>query len=60
MSRSKELLKLLKRALKMEHLYTPEKLRELKQQLREVEKELQEIDKKNSKGFSKYETNKSK
>jgi predicted nuclease with TOPRIM domain len=51
---------MLKRLLKQEHLFTPEKLREMKVQLKELENELSNLEKQTSKGFGKYETSKSK
>jgi uncharacterized membrane protein (DUF106 family) len=53
MSRHKKLLKLLKRLIKQEHLYTPEKLREMKKQLRQLEEEFSELEAQTSKGFGK-------
>ena len=52
-SRSKRLIKLLERLIKQDHLYTEDKIREMKAQLRVVKKELAEIEKKTSKGFGK-------
>ena len=51
MSRQKNLIKLLKRLIKQDHLYTDEKLREMKQTLRLAEEELAKIEAKSSKGF---------
>lgn len=53
MSKSKKLMKLLKRALKMEHLYTPEKLKKLKLEMKALESQMKEHEKNNSKGFGK-------
>jgi len=50
-SRSKRLVKLLERLIKQDHLYTDEKIREMKVQLRELKEQLAEIEKKTSKGF---------
>lgn len=58
MNRRNKLVKMLKRLLKQEHLFTPEKLREMKVQLRELENELSNLEKQTSKGFGKYETSK--
>lgn len=58
MNRKNKLVKLLKRLLKQEHLFTPEKLREMKIQLRELEQGLSELQQQTSKGFGKYETSK--
>ena len=53
MRRSRELLKLMKKLIKQEHLYSQEKIIEMKKQLRILEKELSELEKKTSKGFGK-------
>lgn len=53
MSRSRELLKLLERLTKQEHLYSKEKLIEMKKQLRVLKKELADLEAKTSKGFGK-------
>tara|TARA_Y100000992_G_scaffold140523_1_gene93211 strand:- start:616 stop:777 length:162 start_codon:yes stop_codon:yes gene_type:complete len=53
MSRNKSLIKLLKRLIKQDYLYTDEKLREMKQTLRLAEEEMAEIETKSSKGFGK-------
>jgi len=45
------MVKLLKRLIKQEHLYTDEQLVEMKGQLRILEQELSDLDKKLSKGF---------
>jgi hypothetical protein len=47
------MMKLLKRLIKQEHLYTDEQLVEMKGQLRILEQELSDLDKKLSKGFGK-------
>ena len=52
-SRSKKLIKLLERLIKQDHLYTDEKIIEMKVQLRELKEQLAEIEKKTSKGFGK-------
>ena len=52
-SRSKQLIKLLERLIKQEHLYTDDKIREMKVQLRELKEQLSDIEKKTSKGFGK-------
>jgi hypothetical protein len=52
-SRSKRLVKLLERLIKQDHLYTDDKIREMKVQLRELKEQLAEIEKKTSKGFGK-------
>ena len=51
MARQKALIKLLKKLIKQDHLYTDEKLREMKQTLRIAEEEFAEFEAKNSKGF---------
>ena len=51
MARQKQLIKLLKKLIKQDHLYTDEKLREMKQTLRLAEEEFAEIEAKESKGF---------
>ena len=51
MSRQKNLIKMLKRLIKQDYLYTDEKLREMKQTLRLAEEEIAEIEAKESKGF---------
>ena len=50
-SRAKKLVKLLERLIKQDHLYTDDKIREMKAQLRELKEQLAEIEKKTSKGF---------
>ena len=52
-SRAKELIKLLERLVKQEHLYTGEKIIEMKQQLRLLKEELAELEAKTSKVFGK-------
>jgi len=52
-SRARELIKLLERLIKQEHLYTNEKIIEMKQQLRALKEELTEIESQTSKGFGK-------
>jgi hypothetical protein len=51
MSRQKNLIKLLKKLIKNDYLYTDEKLREMKQTLRLAEEEMASLEAKNSKGF---------
>ena len=51
MSRQKTLIKLLKKLIKQDHLYSDEKLREMKQTLRLAEEEMAALETKNSKGF---------
>jgi hypothetical protein len=53
MTRHKKLLKLLKRLIKQDHLYTPEKLREMKKQLKQLENEFSVLELQTSKGFKK-------
>ena len=52
-NRARKLVKLLERLVKQEHLYTTEKIIEMKAQLRLVKKELAELEAKTSKGFGK-------
>jgi hypothetical protein len=52
-SRARELVKLLEKLIKQDHLYTEEKIIEMKQQLRAVKEELAQIEAKTSKGFGK-------
>lgn len=52
-NRAKKLVKLLERLVKQEHLYTNEKIIEMKSQLRIVKEEIAELEKKTSKGFGK-------
>ena len=54
-SRSKKMIKLLKRLIKQEHLYSDKQLKEMKSQLRVVENELVELEKLTSKGFGKWD-----
>ena len=51
MVRQKTLIKLLKKLIKQDHLYTDEKIREMKQTLRLAEEEIAAFEAKNSKGF---------
>jgi hypothetical protein len=53
MSRGKELIKLLERLIKQDHLYSGEEIKELKSQLRELKEQLREIESYTSKGFGK-------
>ena len=53
MTRARELVKLLERLVKQEHLYSEEQLIEMKKQLRVVKQELAELEEKTSKGFGK-------
>ena len=52
-NRAKKLVKLLERLVKQEHLYTTEKIIEMKSQLRVVKEEIAELEKKTSRGFGK-------
>ena len=51
MSRQRALIKLLKRLIAQDHLYSDDKLREMKQTLRLAEEEIAALEAKNSKGF---------
>lgn len=53
MTRAKELVKLLEKLTKQDHLYSEEQLIEMKKQLRVVKQELAELEAKTSKGFGK-------
>ena len=50
-ARAKRLVKLLKRLIAHEHLYTDEQLKDMKKQLRVVEEEMNNLDSKLKKGF---------
>ena len=52
-SRARKMLNLLKRLVKQEHLYTEDKLLEVKSQIKILEEEIKAIDAKNYKGFGK-------
>ena len=52
-SRAKELIKLLEKLVKQEHLYAEERIIEMKQQLRALKEELAELEAQTSKGFGK-------
>jgi len=52
-NRARKLIKLLERLVKQEHLYTDEKILEMKQQLRTLKEQLAELESKTSKGFGK-------
>jgi len=52
-NRAKELVKLLDRLTKQDHLYSGEQIKEMKAQLRVVKEELAQIEAKTSKGFGK-------
>jgi hypothetical protein len=51
--RARKLIKLLKRLVKQEHLYSYDKIVEMKKQIRVLEEELIQIEAKTSKGFGK-------
>ena len=51
--KARKYLKLLRRLVKQEHLYSEEKLIEMKKQLRALEEELAVLESKVSKGFGK-------
>jgi hypothetical protein len=51
--RVKELVKLLEKLTKQDHLYSGEKIKEMKAQLRVVKEELAQIEAQTSKGFGK-------
>ena len=52
-NRAKQLVKLLGKLTKQDHLYSGEQLKEMKTQLRVVKEELAQIEAKYSKGFGK-------
>lgn len=52
-NKARELIKLLERLVKQDHLYTEEKIIEMKQQLRTLKEQLAELETKTSKGFGK-------
>jgi len=52
-SRAKELVKLLERLIRQDHLYTEEKIKEMKSQLRTVKEEISNLEAQTSKGFGK-------
>ncbi len=52
-SRSRQLIKMLERLIKQEHLYTDEQLKSMKSQLRVLKEELSVLEAKTSKGFGK-------
>ena len=51
--RAKELVKLLGKLTKQDHLYSGEQIKEMKAQLRVVKEELADLEAKTSKGFGK-------
>ena len=50
-ARAKGLVKLLKKLIAQEHLYTDEQLKDMRKQLRVVEEEMNNLDSKLKKGF---------
>lgn len=52
-NRARELVKLLERLIKQDHLYDNEQLIEMKAQLRVVKEEIADLEAKTSKGFGK-------
>jgi len=50
-SRAKQLVKMLDRLIRQEHLYTDEQLKTMKAQMRVIKEELAEEESKQSKGF---------
>jgi len=53
MNRAKELVKLLERLIKQDHLYSDERIKEMKVQLSSLKTQIMEMEKQNSKGFGK-------
>jgi hypothetical protein len=51
--RARELIKMLERLIRQDHLYSNEQLKQMKSQLRVVKEELAELEAKTSKGFGK-------
>jgi hypothetical protein len=51
--KAKELVKMLEKLTKQDHLYSDDQLKEMKAQLRVVKEELAQIEAKYSKGFGK-------
>ena len=52
-SRAKKLVKLLEKLIKQDHLYTDEKIQEMKAQLRVVKEQIKDLEAQTSKGFGK-------
>jgi len=52
-SRAKQLVKLLERLIKQDHLYTDDKIQEMKVQLNAVKEQIKELEAQTSKGFGK-------
>ena len=50
-SRARRLVKILKRLIAQEHLYSDEQLKDMKKQLRLVQEEMDNLDSKLKKGF---------
>ena len=51
--KAKKLVKLMDRLIKQDHLYSPEKLREMKSQVKILKEEIAKIEAQTSKGFGK-------
>ena len=52
-TRAKKLVKLLERLIKQDHLYTDDKVREMKEQLLAVKEEIAQLEAQTFKGFGK-------
>ena len=52
-TRAKKLVKLLERLIKQDHLYTEDKIKEMKAQLRAVKEEIAQLEAQTFKGFGK-------
>ena len=52
-SKAKELLKLMKRLVAQNHMYSEEELHQMKKRLREAEEEIAKLEAHTSKGFGK-------
>jgi len=53
MGRTKELIKMLERLIKQDHLYDQDKIVEMKKELYSLKQQLSQFEKENSKGFGK-------
>jgi small-conductance mechanosensitive channel len=52
-TRAKKLVKLLERLIKQDHLYTDDKIKEMRAQLRAVKEEISQLEAQTFKGFGK-------
>ena len=51
--KAKKLVKLMNRLIKQDHLFSPEKIKEMKSQIRTLKEEIAKIETQTSKGFGK-------